>query len=117
MEAASSSDSNASVTSMTPALATCKPKKKEVETSSPRKPTENHFEIRAVVSNGEEWDLDLEEVHGLMDQAACGVVSIAIKYVSQDEFPPVKGNRFVDTHRLGALPRMQQPDGVWKMFR
>jgi hypothetical protein len=73
MESASSSDSITSVAYITPAFA--QPKKKRSK-RPPRKPTENHLKVQAVVGavDGEKWELILEEFDGLMDEGACGCI-------------------------------------------
>jgi hypothetical protein len=34
----------------------------------PRMPTENHLKIRAVIENGEKWELNVAEVNGRIDE-------------------------------------------------
>ena len=129
VELASSSDSSTSGRSTLSASA--EEKKKIRRKRPPLQPTAEHLQIRAVVDAGEKWELDLEQVHGLTDEEACVVVSIANKHLSQDEFPPSNGNRFVELAHQGwkGLKELRQlkklyphfnnqakVDGVWRMF-
>jgi hypothetical protein len=94
MELASLSDSNSSGTSSFSKSAKHKKSKRE------KIPTKNHLLLRAAIDAGENWELDLERVHGLTDEEACACVSILAKHCQKDVFPP-EGSRFVKLAREG----------------
>jgi hypothetical protein len=90
------------------------------------------LKIRKVVDAGDEWEADLERVHGLTDEEACVVVSIVAKYLPKDEFPPLNGDRKLELAREGwkhvkELRRLNERDPdcgnqtkigeEWKMLR
>jgi hypothetical protein len=91
------------------------------------------MEIRAVADAAIQWELDLETVHGLMDEEACAVVAIALKHLPRDEFPSLNGNPsyiklakegwelLTEANRVQNLhpqcTNQAKVDGVWKMFR
>jgi hypothetical protein len=52
------------------------------------------------VDAGSKWELDLEEVHGLTNEQACVVVSMAAQYC-KDTFPPTKEDRFLELAKEG----------------
>jgi hypothetical protein len=128
-------DSNTSAASTSSKSAKSNSQKKKRKSARPAlEPTETHLKIRAVVDAGAQWETDLEEVHGLMDEEACVVVSIATKHLSLDEFPSsLKGNQsyiklaragWVHLKELNRLMKLypectnqSRVDGVWKIFR
>jgi hypothetical protein len=134
MESVSSSDSSSSVTSTLSAFGEPTTKKKKTK-RPPLEPTEKHLKIRAAVDTGAKWELDLEKVHGLTDEEACVVVSIATQNLSLEKFPPsLKGynqdfvmlaregwKHLKEINRLSELypecGNQARVDGVWKMFR
>jgi hypothetical protein len=102
--------------------------------AGPPLPTEGHFKIRAAVDRARQWELDLEEVHGLSDEEACIVVAMATKHLRYEEFPSVlKGDlKFINFAKEGwkllkearrvrnAYPKCRNQtfvNGVWKMYQ
>jgi hypothetical protein len=101
MESACSSDSSSSVTSNS---SKCDNNKKKKRKS--KEPTENHLKLRAACDAGSEWELDLEEVHGLTDEQACVVVSLMAPHLKNDVYPPSNED-----------PLMKHAEEGWKLLK
>ena len=111
MESASLSDSSTSGTSSS---LLCAKKRKTTERRLPA-PTENHLKLRKAIDAGEEWELGLEQVHGLTEEEACVCVSIVTKHLHDESLPPSNGNRLIELAQEG-WKTLKEVDRLVKLY-